>query len=224
MIFRNLVRSHDKAECYELLTQHIRQTQSELIMLSKQSFTEITYGLFNDNIKSLRHAADVISQEKDKWKRYRRKEIIGMRKIDYLLAVEKNTWFHLGCNSCSQMIYCLKRMLEPCMEHVDNNFNPMPRAYAEQFSPICRDTEQMLQRVYDLITTGDFSHADEVLVNGNALKSRISQIRHDIQDQLQRENSNIKVILLYLNSLQETQELISASRHLLRASRRFQQP
>lgn len=224
MIFRNLVRSHDKAECYELLTQHIRQTQSELIMLSKQSFTEITYGLFNDNIKSLRHAADVISQEKDKWKRYRRKEIIGMRKIDYLLAVEKNTWFHLGCNSCSQMIYCLKRMLEPCMEHVDNNFNPMPRAYAEQFSPICRDTEQMLQRVYDLITTGNFSHADEVLVNGNALKSRISQIRHDIQDQLQRENSNIKVILLYLNSLQETQELISASRHLLRASRRFQQP
>ena len=223
LIFRSLVRSHDKNESWNLLLKHIRQTQSELIELSKNSFTEITQGLFNENIKSLKHASEVISQEKSKWKRYRRKEIIGMRKIDYLQAVEKNTWFHLGCNSCSQIIYCLKRMLEPCMEHVDNNFNPLPKEYIKQFHPICQETEKMLDQVHNIITSGDFSNADSVLVDGNALKSRISQMRHEIQGQLQKENSNIKIILLYLNSLQETQELISATRHLLRASRRFQQ-
>lgn len=223
LIFRSLVRSHDKNESWNLLLKHIRQTQSVLIELSKNSFTEITQGLFNENIKSLKHASEVISQEKSKWKRYRRKEIIGMRKIDYLQAVEKNTWFHLGCNSCSQIIYCLKRMLEPCMEHVDNNFSPLPKEYIKQFHPICQETEKMLDQVHDIITSGDFSNADSVLVDGNALKSRISQMRHEIQGQLQKENSNIKIILLYLNSLQETQELISATRHLLRASRRFQQ-
>ena len=114
-------------------------------------------------------------------------------------------------------------MLEPCMEHVDNNFSPLPKEYIKQFHPICQETEKMLDQVHGIITSGDFSNADSVLVDGNALKSRISQMRHEIQGQLQKENSNIKIILLYLNSLQETQELISATRHLLRASRRFQQ-
>ncbi len=55
-----------------------------------------------------------------------------------------------------------------------------------------------------MITTGDFDGADELLVEGNAIKSRISQIRHSQQDRIQREDSNIKVALLYLSTLQET--------------------
>ena len=73
-----------------------------------------------------------------------------------------------------------------------------------------------------MITEGDFKNVDELLVEGNAVKSRISQIRHSQQDRIQREDSNIKLALLYLSTLQETQELISISRHLLRASKRFQ--
>ena len=73
-----------------------------------------------------------------------------------------------------------------------------------------------------MISSGDFNTADELLVEGNAIKSRISQIRHQQQDRMQREDSNIKVSLLYLNTLQEMQELVSMMRHLLRASKRFQ--
>ena len=35
-----------------------------------------------------------------------------------------------------QMMYCLKRMCEPCKEHVDNNFNPMTKEAVEEFLPI----------------------------------------------------------------------------------------
>ena len=73
-----------------------------------------------------------------------------------------------------------------------------------------------------MIVSGDFKGSDELLVEGNAIKSRISQIRHAQQDRIQREDANIKVSLLYLSTLQETQELISITRHLLRASKRFQ--
>lgn len=62
-------------------------------------------------------------------------------------------------------------MLEPCMEHVDNNFNPLPKEYIKQFHPICQETEKMLDQVHDIITSGDFSNADSVLVDGNALKA-----------------------------------------------------
>ena len=176
----------------------------------------------HDNMKELRAAHHEIDEQKGIWKRYRRKEILGMRKIDYMQAVEKNTWFHLGCNSITQIIYGLKRMLEPCLEHVDNNFNPMPQAYVDEFIPICNAVDKFLEETHRLITSGNFNGVDEVLVEGNAIKSRISQIRHEQQDRIQRDEQNLKIDLLYLSTLQETQEIISITRHLLRASKRFQ--
>ena len=59
-----------------------------------------------------------------------------MRKIDRLQAIEKDTWFYLGINSISQILYGLKRMLEPILEHVDNNFNPLPDDYVQEYAPI----------------------------------------------------------------------------------------
>lgn len=223
ILFRKLVRSHDKAETWQLLTEHVRTTQSAMAAFAGEQYGSVVNGLLNDDIKTLRHAAEAVDDEKNMWKRYRRKEIIGMRKIDYLQAVEKNTWFHLGCNSATQIIYCLKRMIEPCVEHVDNNFAPMPQAYADELRPLCDDVITLFNEAAKAIRTGDFSDADRILVEGNALKARLSQLRHQQQDRIQREDSNIKVALLYLSTLQETQELISAVRHLLRAARRFQE-
>lgn len=221
-LFRQLVRCHDKQQTWQLLIKHVSQTQSELIDFAQKALNGIVNGMMNEDVRSLRQASHAIEDEKGKWKRYRRKEILGMRKIDYMLAVEKNTWFHLGCNNSTQIIYCLKRMLEPVMEHVDNNFNPLPDNYKSELDPLLNDVCNYLERTKGMISSGDFNTADELLVEGNAIKSRISQIRHQQQDRMQREDSNIKVSLLYLNTLQEMQELISMMRHLLRASKRFQ--
>lgn len=113
-------------------------------------------------------------------------------------------------------------MLEPCVEHVDNNFSPLPQDYVDEFIPVCNDVDHFLEVAQRMISTGNFEGVDELLVEGNAIKSRISQIRHAQQDRIQREDSNIKIALLYLSTLQETQELMSAARHILRASKRFQ--
>lgn len=222
LVFRQLVRCHDKAETWQLLLKHVRGTQDDVFNFTRKTFRNITQGLMHENIRQLRAASHDIESEKSIWKRYRRKEIIGMRKVDYLVAVEKNTWFHLGCNNATQIIYGLKRMLEPCVEHVDNNFNPLPQDYIDEFIPVCNDVDKFLEGAQRMITTGDFEGVDELLVQGNAIKSRISQIRHAQQDRIQREDSNIKVALLYLSTLQETQELMSAARHILRAMKRFQ--
>lgn len=222
-LYRQLVQSHDKQETWQLLQQHVARTQSGIVNYAREAFAGITQGLMQDDVRRLRSVLVRTSEEKHMWKRYRRKEILGMRKIDYLLAVEKNTWFHLGCNSNSQIIYSLKRMLEPIMEHVDNNFAPLPQKYVDELVPVCNDVDRFLQEAARMIETCDFKNQDELLVEGNALKSRISQIRHMQQDRIQSENTNIKLAMLYLSTLQETQEIISTVRHLLRAAKRFQQ-
>lgn len=221
-LFRQLVRSHDKQEIWTLLSQHVSRTQTDILTFTQQSYDRIIDGLVNDDIKMLRQVSHGIDNEREVWKRYRKKEILGMRRIDHLLAVEKNTWFHLGCNNCSQIIYCLKRMLEATLEHVDNNFEHMPNVYVVELGRVRQQIDSLLERTREMIATGNFENADAVLVEGNAIKSHLSLLRHGQEEQMQREDNNIRVSLLYLNILQESQEVVSMVRHLLRASKRFQ--
>lgn len=221
-IFRQLVQTKDKQEVWKLLSEHVATTQVEVLTATRKSFNDITNGLMHDNIRLLRSATADLAETKAFWKRYRAKEIVGMRRLDYLQAVEKNTWFHLGANNCSQIIYSLRRMLDPISEHVDNNFNPMPAEYISEFTPVCAEVESLFEVIVGMIGNNDFSNSDEVLNNSNVLKNRISDMRHCMMDVMRREDSNIKIAMLYLSTLQETQELISGLRHLLRAAKRFQ--
>ena len=223
LIFRRLAKSHNKQEVWELLSSHVLRMQGDFTESIREIFRNITNGVMHENIRQLRQASHDLEDLKNKWKRYRRKEILGMRKIDYLLAVEKNTWFHIGSNNMTQIIYSLKRMLDPALEHVDNNFSPLSKEVIDEFIPICNDTDLLLESILQMVKSNDFKGSDKTLVEGNALKSRLSQIRHTQQDHLQREENNIRAALLYLNMLDETQELISMMRHLLRAAKRFQQ-
>ena len=222
-LFRQLVRCTDKAQSWTLLRQHVTNTQNEILTTTHNVIPQIINGLVEEDIRKLREAHTQLLETKGLWKRYRRKEILGMRKIDALMAVEKNTWFHLGCNNVSQMLYGLKRMIEPIIEHVDNSFNPMPKQYVDELLPLTENVQTYVRRVQGMIVAGDFSHFDEAVVDGNALKAQIASMRYKLQEHIQHEDANIKVALLYLNTLQEMQEFTSMLRHLLRASKRFQE-
>ena len=221
VLFRKMVRTKDKKEVWTMLQEHVSTTQTGMLEMIRETYKNIIFGLIRENIKQLRQASHDIETFKDKWKRYRRKEIVGMRMIDYIQAVEKNTWFHLGSNSMSQNVYCLKRMLEPVLEHVDNNFNPLPEAESEKLVGLAAKVDAYLDRVHEKIASGNFDGSDEVLVDGNALKADIHEMRHSGQEHLREEEGNIRTDMLYLNVLQESQELISNCRHLLRAAQHF---
>ena len=79
-----------------------------------------------------------------------------------------------------------------------------------------------MQQTIDFVRSGDFTNVTEHLVNGNALKKEISETRHKRETRIGNEADQIRPAILYLNMLQEAQELISNTRHLLRGANRFQ--
>lgn len=220
-IFRQLIRTNDKVQVRKLLGDHVQMTQLDTIDFARNNYLQIINGLINDDYKTLRHSSNALDEQKSLWKKMRRKELIGMKKIDYLTAIEKNTWFHLGCNSISQTLYCLKRMSDPCLEHIDNRFNPLPEAWIKELIPLRDQTVALLDETRRMITERDYSNADKVLVDANAAKRLLSETRDKQEVRMQTEEGDLQIGILYLNTLQETQELISTIRHLLRASRHF---
>lgn len=154
-VFQQMLSSKDKAVVWNLLRQHVRENLVKVLDFAANTYGQMTDGFIREDLKSLRKAVSSTNDEKDILKKIRRKETLGMRRIDRNVAIEKNTWFHLGSNSSEQMMYCLKRMCEPCKEHVDNNFNPLPAECAEEFVPIRDMLKSLLERTKDIIDKGN---------------------------------------------------------------------
>ena len=222
VIFKQLLASQDIKERWSLLRQHVNNSHVDMFNFIMDTYTQITDGFINEDIKKLRKAMIKSGEEKQALKKSRRKEIIGLRRIDKFAAIEKNTWFHLGSNSCEQMIYCMKRICEPCKEHVDNNFKPLSERARNEFIPVRDEMIALMTQARDVIISGDYDKADAILKDGDGLKVKISTLRRHQMNRIHDESVNVKTALVYLNILQESQELVSSWRHLLRASRMFQ--
>lgn len=223
-IFTALAQTNDKDESWALLNKHISRYQSRMVKYIADAYRQTTDGLITEDVKILRRTLNSLDDERKNWKVIRRKELVGLRKIDPLQAVEKDTWFHLACNSCEQCLYCLKRMCEPCLEHVDNNFNPMPAEYVEEFKPIREQVEQLMREVSGMIETSNYENALQVRQFGDEMKTKLSQLRKVQQERIRKgDMDNLKIEYLYMSTLQETQEIIGHIRHWVRACRRFQQ-
>ena len=134
--FKRMMGSKDKTEILSLLRLHVKETLTDYINYTEQAYMQVTDGFINEDLKQLKKVMSSTDDQKKMLKKRRRKEILGLRRIPIPIAIEKNTWFHLGSNSCEQMLYCLKRICEPCKEHVDNNFNPISKDCIAEFLPI----------------------------------------------------------------------------------------
>ena len=179
-LFQRLIASRDKAEIWQLLRLHVRENLAKVLDFADRTYLQMTDGFIQEDLKSLRKAVSAVNDEKDILKKIRRKETLGMRRINRDLAIEKNTWFHLGSNSSEQMMYCLKRICEPCKEHVDNNFNPLSKASAQEFLPMRDVLLALLEQTKGIIASGDYTEADTVLSKGEALKNQFSHL-HKVQ-------------------------------------------
>ena len=222
-LFTEIIDTQDPQVVWPLLSKHFMNTQTEVVRFVADTYVLITEGLLEEDVKKLRKVFNDLDSEKKHWKVQRRKEIIGLRKIDPLLAVEKNTWFYLACNSCEQSFYCLKRMCEPIFEHVDNNFNPLYEEYEKEYAPIKNDIICFIRDIAQMIESNEYSKAIELREKGNEMKATLSILRKQQQQRIaQSTTTSLKVDFLYLSMLQESQELIGHFRHLVRACRKFQ--
>ena len=88
--------------------------------------------------------------------------------------------------------------------------------------PIRNELVALLHRTRDIIASGSYDAADAMLVEAEDFKNRLSGLNKLQMERLQEEESSVKLSLVYLNLLQESQELVSIMRHMLRASRKFQ--
>ena len=221
--FQLMMRSRDPEIVWELLRRQVSRTQSYVCHFALVEFNLIMDGLANENTRDLRHANKELKKEQNMLKKFRRQEMLGLKRSPMEVAIERNTWFHLGANSNQQFIYSLRRMLDPIKEHVDNNFNPLPEEYVKEFAPIRQKINDLMKMTAEQIETDRYENYREILAEADACKDELSVVRKKHIDRIQhtKDNTLMQISLVYLNVLQESQEFLSVMRHQLRAAKKF---
>ena len=221
--FQLMMRSRDPEIVWELLRRQVSRTQSYVCHFALVEFNLIMDGLANENTRDLRHANKELKKEQNMLKKFRRQEMLGLKRSPMEVAIERNTWFHLGANSNQQFIYSLRRMLDPIKEHVDNNFNPLPEEYVKEFAPIRQKINDLMKMTAEQIETDRYENYREILAEADACKDELSVVRKKHIDRIQHTKGNtlMQISLVYLNVLQESQEFLSVMKHQLRAAKKF---
>ncbi len=220
--FDAMMTSKNPMEVWKLLRSHLQQTFSETVRFAAGMYTDSVDAFIHEDLNTLRKVRSELNQKKDELKKNRRREMVILQRVDRNIALEKNTWFHLASNSAQQMIYSLRRMNEPCREHVDNHFHPLPEGCRDEFMPVAELLKTLMFRIRTSIENNDYSDYEQLFFTNNHITEEFSRLRHNQIGRMQENECGLNVSLVYLNMLQESQELVSILRHLLRAMRKFQ--
>ena len=221
--FRLMMRTRDPELVWEMLRNHVRNTQSKVCRLALEQYNAVLDGFNTQNVKMLRGSDKTLRRELDVLKKYRRQELLGSKRSPMEIAIERNTWFHVGINSDQQYIYTLRRMMLPVKEHVDNNFTPVPAAYISEYEPVRRRVNDLMKMTCEAIETNRYEQYRGVLAEADVCKDDLSVIRKIHINRMQKSGTSkmMQVDMVYLNLLQETQQLLSVMRHQLRSAKKF---
>ncbi len=218
-----MLRCRDGVIVQDLLCRYFKEKQCMMAKKALEWYEGIVDGLENHQAKTIRRALQDISATKASLKQCRKRAFLALKRTPSDFAMEKNTWFHLGFNADEQWIYCLKRMAEPAFEHIDNDFRPFPASYASNYKSTFQGVCMTLKMSIEMMETNNYEGYRNLLTSADAIKGNIAVLRRKLLDTMQTDasNENYNISLIYLNLLQETQEVISIMRHQLRATRKF---
>ena len=122
------------------------------------------------------------------------------------------------------MLNTLTRIGEPMKEHAGNSFSPLSRNYIEEFSPYCRNVYNVLMDINRMVESGCYDNADEVSARAKDLKHALAALRKTQTRRLQENKGSLRMDFEYLNIIQESHELLSEVRNLLRGSNKYFAP
>ena len=219
-----ILKSDNQEEVWDNLVSHTADTLTHTLSFSADTYKKLYDSFSKDSLRPLRSSLIRIVEEKAFLKKERRAETRGLQRLEQNMAFERSTWYHLCTNSCQQMLNTLIRIGEPMKEHAENSFNPLSELYVNEFTPYCRNIYNVLKDINDIITTGNYENSEEVSSRAKDLKHELATLRKTQTMRLHQSQGSLRVDFVYLNLIQESHELLSEVRNLLRGSKKLFAP
>ena len=219
---KQLMNTNDSSEALVLFREHTRNELESVLAFAGEKFDKSVHGFMNENLRDLRKVLAAIEEQKFHLRQVKRIGTLGVTQLDRAIAVEKGLYYYQGNDFASEIVFSLRRMTEPCKDHIDNNFKPLNDAQKDEFGKMADEVITFISRCMLEIKRNDYTAFDQLVEKAVSISNALTQLKKNELKRIQGQSGSTKVSMVYLNMIQETQNVVSFTSNLIKVSRKFQ--
>lgn len=212
----------DKREALSLFRELSREELNSVLCFAADNLNKSVYGFMNENLRELRKVLIAIEEKKTHLKQVKRVGTLGVTQLERDIAVDKGLYYYQGNDFASEIIFSIRRLTDPCKEHVDNNFSPLSDVQKQDFGKVTDSILSFLNRSAAMIEKNDYHRLDDQVNESTELSSQLLALKKGELKRIQGQSGSTKVSMVYLNMVQEAQNVVAFTSNLLKVSRKFQ--
>lgn len=218
-----LLKSTDSSEALNLLREHTREELGKVLTYVEENFSRAVSSFMNENLRGLRKAMGATKFEKLQIKQMKRIGTVAMSRLDNDMVLEKGLYYYQGNDFASELVYSVGRLIEPCLEHIDNNFNPLDNVQKAEFSIISEEISLFVKDVHAHIESNQYTDQPDFVMRANRINNELAHLKREELKRIQSQSGSIKVSMVYLTMIQEAQNVATYTINLMKVSNKFQQ-
>lgn len=217
-----LRETKDKREALSLFREHSRDELCDVLNFASDTFNRSVHGFMDENLRELRKVMSVIEEKKSYLKQVKRVGTLGVTQLEHDIAIDKGLYYYQGNDFASEIVFSIRRLTEPGKEHVDNHFSPLCEVQKEDFGKMTDEIVSFLNRSSVMIESNDYHRMDDLIAESVDLTAKLTLLKKEELKRIQGQSGSTKVSMVYLNMVQEAQNVVSFTANLLKVSRKFQ--
>lgn len=218
-----LLQSQTSDEALQHLRAYTRDEYAKLFQFTEENFERIVTSFFDENLRGLRKATGAIKFEKQLIKQMRRIGASAISRLDNNMLLEKGLYYYQGNDFAIELVYSMDRLCEPILEHTDNNFNPLDSTQKEEFNDISQQIISFIHSCREKVGSNNFDGLENEIRDSNRINNQLSILKRDELQRIQHQSGSLKVSMVYLTMLQETQNIVTYTINIMKVSKKFQQ-
>ena len=219
---KQLMQTTDSTEALQLMRKHTREELSKVLEYAETNFELTVTSFLHENLRGLRRAMGSTKFEKQLIKQMKRSGTVAMCRLDNNTVLEKGLYYYQGNDFASELVYSISRLCEPCLEHIDNNFNPLDAIQKGEFSDVSEDITYLIQQCRKKMENNEYNDFEEEIRRANDLNGQLSLLKRKELQRIQSQSGSIRVSMVYLTMVQEAQNVVTYTINLMKVSRKFQ--
>lgn len=217
-----LRETKDKREALSLFREHSRDELCDVLNFASDTFNRSVHGFMDENLRELRKVMSAIEEKKSYLKQVKRVGTLGVTQLEHDIAIDKGLYYYQGNDFASEIVFSIRRLTEPGKEHVDNHFSPLCEEQKEDFGKMTDEIVSFLNRSSVMIESNDYHRMDDLIAESVDLTAKLTLLKKEELKRIQGQSGSTKVSMVYLNMVQEAQNVVSFTANLLKVSRKFQ--
>lgn len=217
-----LRETKDKREALSLFREHSRDELCDVLHFASDTFNRSVHGFMDENLRELRKVMSAIEEKKSYLKQVKRVGTLGVTQLEHDIAIDKGLYYYQGNDFASEIVFSIRRLTEPGKEHVDNHFSPLCEVQKEDFGKMTDEIVSFLNRSSVMIESNDYHRMDDLIAESVDLTAKLTLLKKEELKRIQGQSGSTKVSMVYLNMVQEAQNVVSFTANLLKVSRKFQ--